>query len=353
MSSSRARVLTVGLALFAAIVASEPAGAQTGGIQSMTLKFATNLPTRHYLSVQGDQVFMDQVNALSGGKIKIRYFPSNELGSAKDMVTIASSGIANIVAASPPYVASLMPLSNAFDLPVILPNADVGTKAYNEIANNPDSVIAKRDYQANHLHFLYGVTLPLYQFITVKKPIKSLADIKGMRIRSGGGAEDLVVRALGGVPVFMTRSEDYEAFQRGALDGGVFNLPSVHVNKVDEVTHYSTTNANVTSFVYAVEISDRTWNSLNPATQKVISKAAAAAAHSLESNMVRDNEKAIALLKKEGMKFTTLSASDKAEMTKLLKPVWSRWEDDMNSRGVHGAAAAIKEIQAAVAKASS
>lgn len=353
MFRSRTRVLVAGLALFAAGIAGQPSSAQTNGIQSVTLKFATNLPTTHYLSLQGDKVFMDQVKALSGGKIKIRYFPSNELGSAKDMVTIASSGIANIVAASPPYVASLMPLSNAFDLPVILPNADVGTKAYNEVANNPDSAIAKRDYQANHLHFLYGVTLPLYQFLTVKKPIKSLADIKGMRIRSGGGAEDLVVRALGGVPVFMTRSEDYEAFQRGALDGGVFNLPSVHVNKVDEVTHYATTNANVTSFVYAVEVSDRTWNSLNPATQKVLSTAAAAAARSLESNMVRDNEQAITMLKKEGMKFTTLSAADKAQMKKLLKPVWTRWEDDMTSRGIHGAAAAIKEIQAAVAKASS
>ena len=344
---SRAAALVMGLALLAAIASGGPSSAQSSDVQSITLKFATNLPATHYLSVQGDKVFMDQVQSLSGGKIKIQYFPNDELGKAADMVTMANSGIADVVAGSPPYVSSLMPLSNAFDLPAILPNADVGTKAYNKVANDPNSTIAKRDYQANHLHFLYAATLPLYQIVTVKTPIKSLADIKGMRIRSGGGAEDLVVRALGGVPITMARSEDYNAFQRGALDGGIFNLPSIHVNKVDEVCHYATTNANVSSFVYAVEISERTWNSLNPATQKVVSQAAAAAAQSLGSNMVSDNEKAIASLKNGGMTFTTLSSSDKTELTKMLQPVWTRWQDDMKSRGLDGAAA-IKEVQAAV-----
>lgn len=344
--------LVAGLALFAPIAAYGSSNVKMAGIKSMTLKFATNIPLTHYLYVQGDKVFIDKLKSLSGGKIKVHYFPSSELGAAKDMVSIANSGIANIVAASPPYVASLMPLSNAFDLPGILPNADVGTKAYNKVANNPNSVIAKRDYQENHLHFLYGAMLPLYQFVTVSKPIKSLADLKGLRIRSGGGAEDLVVRTLGAVPVSMVRNADYEAFQRGALNGGIFNLPSLNINKVNEVTHYATLNANVTSFVYAVEISDRTWHGLNPATQRVISEAATAAAQSLGRNMVHDNEKAVALLKKEGMKFTTLSGPVKAKMAKLLKPVWLHWEHDMKSRGVHGAPAAVKEVQAAV-KASS
>lgn len=348
---ARATALLTGLVLSAVIVAHGSSNAQTSDVQSITLKLATNLPPTHYLSMQGDKVFMDQVQSLSGGKIKIQYFPSDELGKAADMVTMANSGIADIVAGSPPYVSSLMPLSNAFDLPAILPNADLGTKAYNKVANDPNSAIAKRDYAANHLHFLYAATLPLYQIVTVKTPIKSLADVKGMRIRSAGGAEDLVVRALGGVPVTMARSEDYNAFQRGALDGGIFNLPSIHVNKVDEVCHYATTNANVSSFVYAVEISERTWNTLNPATQKVISQAAAAAAQSLGSNMVSDNDKAVEFLKKQGMTFTTLSASDKSELTKILQPVWSRWQDEMKSRGLDGAAA-IKEVQAAV-KASS
>lgn len=349
MANARARAtaLLTGLVLSAVIVAQGSSSAQSSDVQDVTLKFATNLPATHYLSVQGDAVFMDQVKSLSSGKIKIQYFPNDQLGTAADMVTMANSGIADVVAGSPPYVSSLMPLGNAFDLPAILPNADVGTRAYNKVANDPNSAIAKRDFQANHLHFLYAATLPLYQIVTVKTPIRSLADIKGMRIRSGGGAEDLVVRALGGVPVTMARSEDYNAFQRGALDGGIFNLPSLHVNKVDEVCHYATTNANVSSFVYAVEISDRTWNSLNPATQRVISQAAAAAAQSLGRNMVSDNEKAVTQLKAAGMTFTSLSPPDKSQLTQMLQPVWARWQDDMKSRGLDGAAA-IKEVQAAV-----
>lgn len=336
-----------GLVLGTMAICQGSSNAQSSDVQSITLKFATNLPASHYLSVQGDKVFMDQVQALSKGKIKIQYFPSNELGKPADDVTIANSGIADVVSGSPPYISSLMPLSNAFDLPGILPNADIGTKAYNKVANDPNSVISKSDYQANHLHFLYAATLPLYQVVTVKTPVKSLANLKGLRLRSAGGAEDLVVKAMGAVPVTMARGEDYNAFQRGALDGGIFNLPSLHVNKVDEVCHYATTDANVSSFVYAVEISDRTWNGLNSATKNVIDQAAKAAAQSYARNMDDNNAKAIKELTAGGMTFTTLSSADKTQLENALKPVWTDWEKEMKSRGLDGAAA-IKEVQAAV-----
>src|SRR5581483_8739700 len=108
---ARATALLTSLVLSAVILAQGSSNAQTSDVQSITLKLATNLPPTHYLSMQGDKVFMDQVQSLSGGKIKIQYFPSDELGKAADMVTMANSGIADIVAGSPPYVSSLMPMS--------------------------------------------------------------------------------------------------------------------------------------------------------------------------------------------------------------------------------------------------
>lgn len=354
LRSQPLRLLILGIGLFTMLSYGAEALSQTTtscphNVGKISLRFATNLPRQHYLSVQGDQVFIKAVARLSCGKIKIEYFPSSQLGKASDMVTMANSGVADIVAASPPYVSAQMPLGNAFDLPQILPNADIGSKALYEVATNPKTVIYQNDFKKNGLHFLFGATLPLYQIVTVKTPIHSLSDIKGLQLRSGGGSEDLVVKALGAVPVNMPRGEDYEAFQRGTLDGGVFNLPSLHPNKVDEVTHYATLNANVTSFVYAVEISQTEWAHLSHTDQTILQRAAKKAEASLSSHMVSDNRKAISQLKKEGMVFTKLSSRQIKVMRRKLKPVITRWVAQMKNQGYDGRSA-VEEVRAAVKK---
>ena len=317
------------------------------GIPSMTLRFGTNIPTKHYLSRQGDQVFNEAVEKLSCNRIKIQYFPSSQLGKAADMITSANSGVADIVAASPPYVSAQMPLANAFDLPQILPNADVGSRALYKVATDPKTEIYKNDFERNGLHFLYGSTLPLYQIVTVKVPIRKLSDIKGLQLRSAGGAQDWVVKALGAIPVAMPRNEDYEAFQRGTLDGGLFNLPSLNPNKVDEVTRYATLNANVTSFAFAVEISQKKWEQMTPAARTVITTAGNEAQASLSSHMVSDDREAIVQLRKEGMILTELPAAQIKEMQSKLEPVIQAWIDQMESQG-HNGKLAVEEVKAAV-----
>ena len=70
-----------------------------------------------------------------------------------------------------------------------------------------------------NIRLLLAVSLPQYRIFTVKHPVKDVADVTGLKLRSTGGAQDLTLRALGAVPVRMAAPDAYESLSRGTMDG--------------------------------------------------------------------------------------------------------------------------------------
>jgi len=71
------------------------------------LKLADNLPLTENNSINAIQPWIKRVEQLSGGKVKIQHFPAEQLGKAKDMITIAQTGIADISLPAPAYVGTM------------------------------------------------------------------------------------------------------------------------------------------------------------------------------------------------------------------------------------------------------
>lgn len=316
----------------------------------LTLKFTGIVPTNHYISKYSDQVFIQKVEELSEGKVKIEYYPDYQLAKAADMISAANNGVVDIVSACPPYISGKMPLSNVVQLPQAIPDASIGTKVIWDLISNKDSVIYKNDYQKNKLVPLTAATLPLYQAVTIeKRPVNSIEDLKGLKIRSAGGAQDLVIKSLGAVPVQMDRSEDYISLQRGTIDGGLFNLPSLMPNKVNEVTKHYTTNANLSTFVLVTEISERTWNKLTPEVQNILLKAGQAATESMAQEVIRLNNEAMEELNQQGFTSYTFNQEEEMMIKEMTAPVWDDWVADMNKLGLDGQKA-VDELKESLQK---
>ncbi|MHA6258421.1 TRAP transporter substrate-binding protein DctP [Sporosarcina sp. CAU 1771] len=306
----------------------------------VTLKYAGLVPETHDLYVYGTKVFIEEVEKNGDGKLKIEFFPNSQLGSGADMIALANSGAADIVEAAPSYIPGKLPLSNAFQLPGAMPDAEKGSKVIWEILKDENSVIRKNDYTNNKLVPLFAATLPLYQIITTEKnPLNSFEDLKGLKLRSAGGVQDLMIKNLGAVPVAMDLSEYYQALDRGTLDGGVFNLPSLEANKTIEVMKNLTANANVTSFVAPASISEKTWLSLSTDMQKVLIEAGEKAAESLAVNVVKSNEKALQNAVDKGYNVWTLSEAELIQLNELVSPTLEQWVIDMEKLGFDGQAA--------------
>lgn len=320
-----------------------------GEIESITLKFASIVPNTHDLYTYGAKVFMEKVEELSGGKIKIDHFPDGQLGKPADMINLANTGVAELVEVAPSYIPGKLVLGNAFQLPGALPDPEIGSKVIWDVIKSENSVIRQSDFANNGLVPLYAATLPLYQIVTNEnKPIDSLDDLKGLKLRSAGGVQDLIVEALGAVPVAMDRTEVYQALQRGTLDGGVFNLPSLKANQTIDVLKYTTTNANLTSFVCALAISESVWNNLSDNVKNILLQAGEAAAQSLAESVMKSDQNALQeLINDYSYSAWTLTSEEVEQMKEMVMPVWDSWVADVEKLGFDGKAA-IEEMNAAL-----
>lgn len=353
------RILLIVLTLLALVLLAgcgskqDNQAAQSGAGKSgetITLKFTGIVPTNHYISKYADQVFIKKVEELSQGKVKIEYYPDYQLAKAADMINAANNGVVDIVSACPSYISGKMPLTNVFLLPQAIPDAGVGTKVLWDLVSNKDSVIYKTDYQNNKLVPLFAATLPLYQVVTIeKKPVKSVEDLKGMKLRSAGGSQDLIIKSIGAVPVQMDRSEDYISLQRGTIDGGFFNIPSLKPNKVNEVTRHYTTNANLSSFAFVTEISERSWSKLTPEVKDILLKAGQAATESMAKEVEKLNIEAMKELDQQGFTSYTFKPEESQKIQEMVAPVWGNWVTDMKKLNFDGQKA-VDELKEALKK---
>ena len=107
------------------------------------------------------------------------------------------------------------------------------------------------------------------------KPIKSLSDVKGIRVRCAGGYEALQIAALGGNVVFLPAPEVYTAMEKGALDACFTPVTSYYKYKLYEIgkQHHLLDIAKFNGTVGLITISLKTWNTLPDDVQKAISEA--------------------------------------------------------------------------------
>jgi TRAP-type C4-dicarboxylate transport system substrate-binding protein len=105
---------------------------------------------------------------------------------------------------------------------------------------------------------------------TVEKPVRTMADLKGLKIRSTGNSAKLI-EALGGTPVAQPMPAAYQSLQKGVVDGSVHPMESNKGWKLGEVVRHCTMTVPVgyTTTFFIVMNKDR-WNEISPKDQKII-----------------------------------------------------------------------------------
>jgi TRAP-type C4-dicarboxylate transport system substrate-binding protein len=231
-------------------------------------------------------------------------------------------------------------------LPGAFEHSCQGTLAYWKLARN--GVIAEQDYAGNNIRLLLAVSLPQYRIFTVKQPVKDVADVAGLKLRSTGGAQDLTLRALGAVPVRMAAPDAYESLSRGTMDGLLFPLESVVAYGADKLVKFSTDGVGFASFVVAYSISETAWKKLSPEIQKAMIDVAEEIIPSACREVQKADETTKKSMEAAGVRFETLQHETSAKFKDLLKGVAKTWADGLDSRGKRGSDA-LREFDAAVA----
>lgn len=114
----------------------------------------------------------------------------------------------------------------------------------------------------------------VHSFYSVKKPIRSAADVRGLKVRvQQGDAATIMIRALGGTPMPMPNQKGYEALQAGVVDAGVYGMHLYAVSRHFKVAkYYSLTEHSMAPGV--VVFSKLIWDTLSEDDQAAIRTAA-------------------------------------------------------------------------------
>jgi TRAP-type C4-dicarboxylate transport system substrate-binding protein len=223
----RKKALIISLTVLMAIAFITPASAKV-----IRLKVAMYFPPPTFQSKVLEE-FCRELEKRTAGVVKVDYFTGGSLLKAPAMFDGVVSGIADIGYSHVYYTAGRMPVTEAAGLPLGYPSAWVASQALNDFYQE------FKPKEFDKVRVLWLNTSPNSAIATAKKPIRKLADLKGLTIRAPGQAGE-VIKALGGTPAPTPMMEVYDAISKGVIDGEASNFETLFAFKFAEVVKYTT-----------------------------------------------------------------------------------------------------------------
>ena len=230
----------------------------------LELSYSNFFPPTHGNSIAAES-WIEEIERRAAGRVKITYYPGGTLTPAPQVYDGVVKDISGIGMTCLAYTRGRFPLMEGVDLPLGYRSGTMATKIANDISRkfNPAELA---DTHTLYFH-AHGPGL-----LHTKTPVRTLGDIKGMKIRCTGLAAK-IVEALGGTPVAMAQGETYEALQKGTVSGTFGPIEVLKGWKQAEVIKYTTDTSSIgyTTAMWVGMNLDK-WNSLPKDIQKVFTE---------------------------------------------------------------------------------
>lgn len=298
--------------------------------KKLVLRVADQLPQGHFLSKYGVKPWMEYVTNATNGEVQFEYYPAEQLGKAKDMLSIVQTGVADAAIVAPAYITDKMPLSAGLELPGLFGTSCQGSQALSKLAA-PDAILGRQEYGPNGVRALFTVTYPPYKIASTKRKIESSKDMEGLKLRTLGGAMDLAVRRLKGVSVKMSSPDLFEAVTRGTVDGAMLSY-GVTVN-YNIPAKFVTVGPSMGSPIILFAVGENRWKQLPEHVKKAMTEAGVAVGTTLCAEVDKEEAGDLDKLRSKGVTVVRWSDAAMAEMDTVLADVGRDWATELDKRG--------------------
>lgn len=333
-----ARRLTKVFCLIASAIVVAFALTNNAQAQEVTLKLHHFLPPMSPFHAKFMVVWADKVMKQSNGRIKVQVYPSMQLGGTPPQIyDQIKDGVTDIGWTVAGYSAGRFPAFEVFELPFMVNSAAGGSRALWEYvhANKLDKIefkdvklLAVHQHDEPHFHM-------------VDKPIKTLADLKGMKVRAPTRITNKLLTALGATPVGMPVTQVSDALSKGVINGALLPWEVVPSIKVHELVKYHSEIDVKSQWLYATvfvfAMNPAKYASLPPDLKKIVD-ANSGAELSTSVGKMADAE-AIPARKQavdRGNTFNTISVEELRNWRKATQIVTDDWIKDLDKRGLDG-----------------
>lgn len=323
-----ALAMTLSLAACGGSASSGSSAASSGSSDSSSASASVNLKVAYAdpeTSVfgKGAAAFAEKLEELSGGTMTCTMYPNGTLGSISEVAAMIQQGTCDV---SPIVTSSLVdfcPELGVFDLPFLFADYDEAR----EIINGEAGEYLAGKMAESNMHVGSWMTMG-FRETTSKKPINSLEDFKGLKIRTQSNeVHQAIFSALGAAPTIISFSELYTAMEQGTVDAQENPYVNIQNNAYYEVQDYLVETNHVFQLA-ALLISSSTYDKLTDEQKGWVDEAAAYAADVEWDATMTDNETAKQACIDAGMTYVEL---DHDELLAATESVYDTYDAQYGS----------------------
>jgi TRAP-type C4-dicarboxylate transport system substrate-binding protein len=326
------KIVKGGFALFLmlSVIVLSSHNVQAKSDRTIELNFSNFYSSTHLVTKVFEK-WAAEVAKRTDGRVKVTFFNGSSLAKMPETYDMVRTGSVDIGSLIPTYQAAIFPVSSVVNIPFTLNGPRQGGAAMWPFYQNTPEMKAE-----------YSKVKPIMMFTgdvknihTTNKLIKTLADLKGVRIACGAGLDVKVLNALGATPVQNTNLADtYLSLEKGTVDGVYYPWAILKSLKMTDLLSYHTT-AGMAVVPVAVIMNLQKWNSLPPDIQKVFEDLAhsvsALCGVTLEgySKTIEDEEK------NRGEEIYFVPKAEKEKWIKAVQSIEDEWRDMVRKKGTN------------------
>jgi len=321
------------LAVLGGMMVAGPAAAQ-----STNLTYSIFFPPSHG-QCQAAMSWAKEIEKRTNGQVTIQVFPTGTLTKPQQCYDGVVNGISDIGMSVFAYTRGRFPVMEALDLPLGYPSGKVATRAANAFYDKfkPEEL---NDVKVLYLHG-HGPGL-----LHTQKPVQSIEEMKGLKIRSTG-LSARIVESLGGVPVAMPQNAAYEALQKGVVEGTFAPIETLKGWKQAEVIKFTTDSRAIgyTTAMYVI-MNRGKWDSLPADVQEVFEAVSQEWIDVHGETWDKDDAAGREYTLSLGNQILELSPEETARWEKAVQPIMDDYVAAVKEKGLDGAAyvGTLKEL---------
>lgn len=331
MTGRRSILKMTAAAVLASLALAAPALAQ-----DVTLKLHQFLPAQANVPKLILDVWADNVERDSGGRIKVDRFPSMQLGGTPpELIDQAIDGIADVVWTVVGYTPGRFPSTEVFELPFMVSDARAASSAYWQMFERH-----MKDGEFADVHIL-GTWVHGPGMFHINRPVQHPADLQGMKIRGGSRMVNQLLELVGATPVGMPVPAISESLSKGVIDGATIPWEVTPALKVSELVHNHTEfeGPGLYTLTFVLAMNKAVYDGLPDDLKAVIDKNSGLDFSIFAGGTQADadgpaRQVAVGL----GNGIVTIPASETAEWRTLVEPIYANWVAEMQGKGIDGQA---------------
>lgn len=303
-----------------------------GTSEGIDLIISHPFPARHVQHRLMLEPFKKDLEEKSKGRIKVTIHPGGALAPAPAHYENIVAGAFDIGWTLQGYTPGRFPLSAIVEMPFLWSSAQEATRVFWQLFEEMPAL--QNEYR--DVKVLATWTHDLGQLYTTSKPVRTLEDLRGLKIRAPGPVQTSMLRALGAVPLNMPAGEVYDALERGVVDGLVIGLSAIKGFRLEQLVKHAT----LAKFYVAtmiVAMNQQTYKKLSSEDRAMLDSLTGRRMAMLGAKNYDDEaDDGLDALKKVKASIYQLTPAETEKWKQATSQMSKEWIKEMESKGLPG-----------------